>query len=355
MRVFKFLNFSVFRLYALEMSRMIKLNLLLVVSFFLGASCIANDISQKSMWSLSYKVISNQPSLSVPENKTRIKGIGVHAGKVIQIAQIGTIGETYQVETDSTGHFDITIPSSDTAIYYYAEGFQEMIFNQMDFKSGHELVIELYPQKDLKIKTIDGNIEAPIVAYKPIIYAYAKAPTAVNLQLKPKGDFTFTYPVYEDGWFFQVSENGMIEQGKKTYPYLFWEGELEDLTFQKKGNQIPGFLVKTDTIVDFLEHQLTACGLNYREKVDFITFWVPRMKVSPFVLVQFLIDEDYDASIAEITLNPEPDAMRRVYMIYASYASKPKLKLKPQEFEPIDRKGFTLIEWGGSQLEPTTL
>ena len=40
----------------------------------------------------------------------------------------------------------------------------------------------------------------------------------------------------------------------------------------------------------------------------------------------------------------------RVYMLFAPCSSELALTLKPQEFPVLTREGFTVLEWGGSDL-----
>jgi hypothetical protein len=309
----------------------------------------------KEIWetTLPFKVISDQPSLSVPSDKVRIKGCGKYKDVTILNALIGTVGEKYTTKTDSTGYFEITIPSSEKAIYYYADGYKEFLFNHVTFKSGHELVVELYPQSIYDAIELDDDErrKSPVVAYKPVIYAYAKQPTELLINIEPKGEMTFTYPAYQEQWKCEAKEDGLLQVGDKTYPYLFWEAHLDELSYQYEDGQIIGFLVQTDTLVPFLENVLSSCGLNDREKADFITFWAPKMQKSPYVLTQFLVDDVYESEIATLTVSPKPDNIRRVFMVYTPFWSKPKLKLKTPSFSPIKREGITIIEWGGSQLK----
>ena len=89
--------------------------------------------------------------------------------------------------------------------------------------------------------------------------------------------------------------------------------------------------------------------LNSTEKTDFITYWGPILERSEYALVQFIIDDDYNDKIAEMNIDPKPDALRRVYIL-CSELDNPTigLELIPQNFESFERKGFTVVEWGGS-------
>ena len=81
-----------------------------------------------------------------------------------------------------------------------------------------------------------------------------------------------------------------------------------------ENEKISGQLIKTDTLVDYLEASLTKMGLNQNEQTDFITFWAPQICLNEYVFIQFLIDEDYDEHIAGLDVSPIPDSRRRIFM-----------------------------------------
>ena len=69
-----------------------------------------------------------------------------------------------------------------------------------------------------------------------------------------------------------------------------------------------------------------------------------------YIIAQFLIDDQYHQLIAEIVIDPNPDAMRRIFLLYKGFEELPTLDVHPQLLKPFSRQGFTLIEWGGSDL-----
>ena len=111
------------------------------------------------------------------------------------------------------------------------------------------------------------------------------------------GDLTFTYPKLDEIWKVSVDGNGIDCDGKK-FPYLFWEGEIEQLSFNSsKEGVIDGELIKGAETVIFLEKKLDELSFNDKEKTDFITFWAPRMISSNFVMIQFILDQEYESQI----------------------------------------------------------
>jgi len=203
-------------------------------------------------------------------------------------------------------------------------------------------VIDFYASDNQEIMIVD----------KPVIYLYSEEEKEVNIQLNFEGDYTFTYPEYNNGWNVMVDKEGISSSSTSlTYPYLFWEGEMKELDFQDLNGQPYGFLVDTDTCISFLESSLSQLGFNSTETTDFITFWGPRLTKEKYGFIQFLIDDDYDDKIAGVQVSPQPESMRRVFMIFSSLKNKPEgMIYKTQELPAFNRKGFSLVEWGGSVI-----
>ena len=181
---------------------------------------------------------------------------------------------------------------------------------------------------------------------KPIIYLYPTQPTDLTLALKVHGELTFSYPKYNNGWTCTAYPNGDIKIGEKTYPYLFWEGEASqiDPIIQKTG-----FVVKSEDIVSFLEEKLSYIGLNHKEMTDFITFWAPRLEQNAYNYLHFSIGEEYAKNIATLNLNVQPDAELHLHLFHAAVG--PDFKVQSQELPQFERKGFTLVEWGGGPIQ----
>lgn len=178
---------------------------------------------------------------------------------------------------------------------------------------------------------------------KPVIYLYPEQPTDVSVRLDYQGKFTYTYPAYNDGWQVTAYPDGRLvnkADGSEHY-YLFWEGSGQfDWDFSS------GFCVPGPETEGFLRKVLPQTGLLPREYNDFITYWVPRMQHNRYNLIHFA-GEPYER-IAPLTVTPSPDAILRVHMVYRPLASP--VELPPQTFEPFERNGFTVVEWGGSSM-----
>ena len=87
-------------------------------------------------------------------------------------------------------------------------------------------------------------------------------------------------------------------------------------------------------------------GLTPREYNDFITYWVPKMQGNKYNLISFSGAEYYE--IAKLTVDPKPDSVIRIHMMWK--ALDEPVEIEPQVLPTYERKGFTLVEWGGTEL-----
>lgn len=180
---------------------------------------------------------------------------------------------------------------------------------------------------------------------KPVIYLYPTEETNVSVRVWPK-QMMESVPQYLDGWDVIAFPNGDIYNPKddKKYPYLFWEGKSDRPVVDRS----MGFVVDSGGIENFLEEKLKQQGLNKSEISDFVEYWAPRMKSKLYVYVYFMPQSDYDA-LVPFEINPKPDTVIRVYMLFKSL-DKP-INVEPQEFSAPERRGFTMVEWGGDRSE----
>lgn len=182
------------------------------------------------------------------------------------------------------------------------------------------------------------------VAYKPVIYLYPETPTEISVTLTLDGHLTCTYPDYSKGWdnFTAHPDGTLIFPDGKEYYCLYWEGiQAAEWDFSQ------GFCVKGEDTAAFLEWALAEQGLTPREANEFIIYWLPLMQNNPYNVISFQTDAYTSTAVLEIT--PTPDSLLRVMMAY--YPSDKAVEITPQEFEGFERDGFTVVEWGGSQVK----
>ena len=201
-------------------------------------------------------------------------------------------------------------------------------------------------KKAIRISYQAPNIKYnPIPVEKPIIYLYPEEKTDITVDLDFKGKLTYTYPYAEDGrWEVTANTDGTLtnKADNLEYSYLFWEGIADNFTadFSK------GFCVKGEDTTKFLQNILPKMGLTQKEYNEFIVYWAPRMQENEYNLISFQT-ENYE-QIAPLHINPAPDSMLRVYMAYKPLTNP--VTIEPQTFESFERKGFSVVEWGGCMV-----
>ena len=194
----------------------------------------------------------------------------------------------------------------------------------------------------LTVEASDWEPE-PGVAYKPVIYLYPEEKIKVSVNLTLDGRLTCTYPAYGSGWQVTAFPDGTLtDTSGKTYNYLYWEGETYAQYDLSKG-----FCVKGEDTAAFLEYALDKLGLTRREANEFIVYWLPLMEQNPYNIIAFQTDIYTDA--ARLEVNPAPDTLIRVFMAW--HGADTYVELPEQELDAPERKGFTVIEWGGTEIK----
>lgn len=184
----------------------------------------------------------------------------------------------------------------------------------------------------------------PGMDYKPVIYLYPTEEMEVSVKLELDGKLTCTYPFYQEGWTVLAAPGGTLTDAKgQTYNYLYWEGETYAQYDLSKG-----FCVKGEDTAQFLETALNQLGLNRREANEFIVYWLPLMERNPYNIISFQTDVYTEA--AKLEVNPTPDTLIRVFMAWQ--ASDSYVELEEQMLQAPQRSGFTVVEWGGTEIIP---
>ena len=181
---------------------------------------------------------------------------------------------------------------------------------------------------------------------KPAIYLYPETRTNINVKLDLKAKLIVSYPEYNsnEGWIVVADPDGSLINlaDNKEYSYLFWEAETYNADF----DLTKGFVVKGADTVSFLQTVLPQIGLNPVEYNEFIVYWYPKMKDNKYNLIHFAGKEYTD--MAKLTISPTPTSVLRVFMVYKPLQEP--IVIEPQSFSQFERKGFTVVEWGGLEL-----
>ena len=205
------------------------------------------------------------------------------------------------------------------------------------------------PMKDKKVNKVKVTADytstsEPGVEYKPIIYLYPEKETRISVKLGKPQNLLYTYPKYDGGWDVMAKPNGDLKDlrtGRNLYA-LYWEGKND-----AQADMSEGFVVKGKDTIAFLEEKLAILGLTDREANEFIIYWLPQMESNKYNFVRFQSMKEIDKNMP-LTVTPKPDSVIRVMMEFKALTGK--ISVKEQKLKTPARSGFTVVEWGGTEI-----
>lgn len=239
-----------------------------------------------------------------------------------------------------------------------SDGFNGEMMNKWPFdkRSVHVPVIndELFNGGYARViyQIVDGKpffLEADYLgglgaAAKPVIYLYPQSTTKVDVTLEYDGFLEVTYPKYQNGWSVLAHPDGTLINlaDNQEYSYLFWEGK-DSIQYDMS----KGFVVKREDTLTFLQDVLAEMGLLPKEYNEMIVYWLPLLLENEYNLITFQ-NEAYTKH-ARLNIDPEPDSILRVFMVYQGLVEP--FEIEEPEITPFIRKGFSVVEWGGSEVQ----
>lgn len=289
----------------------------------------------------SYEIVSSKKDAKLPAEKAiftfQINGIS-NANALTQIVY-SVNDEIDTVYLNNDLQIEVTVkPGKYNFEFFHSSYYKEIFIPKTAIEGSYRTHINL----NFKVSKQEN-----ITVKKPVIYLYPTTPTLVEVKVKPTGKFTFTYPLYEDGWKVMANADGSLIVNDQFYNYLFWESEQEmllaDISF------LDGFVVEGANSLAFLEEKLSAMGLNSKEKADFITFWGPQLIQNKRNFIHFYTNDECNR-FAELAISPQPTSTFRLYMVYAPFETHKEYNLMDQQLPIFNREGFTVLEWGGYEV-----
>ncbi|MDD6272961.1 MAG: hypothetical protein PUA90_05635, partial [bacterium] len=137
--------------------------------------------------------------------------------------------------------------------------------------------------------------------------------------------------------------NGDLHDKEGKYYYtLFWDAK-DDTEF----NNNDGFVVKGEDSANFLREKLAYIGLNDKEINEFIIYWIKDLESNKYNLIRFRQTEEIN-EFMPLEFNKQPDTLIRVAVDFK--ALDEMVEVKEQQLISTERKGFTVVEWGGRNV-----
>lgn len=198
---------------------------------------------------------------------------------------------------------------------------------------------------------------------KPAIYLYPEKPTDINVKLNLDGELTVSNPAYnaDTGWNVKAYPDGIIqltesdkdtsdgmrmhssevEGSIKTYPYLYYEAELNGISLPKEG-----FVFAKDELPKQLRLLMEKIGFNDKEISDFMEYWLPRLSEKPYYFVT-LLPENVINDKEKLTFSMAPDTLIRSRFVFEGLDAP--ISVKPlANISTYSRSGFVVTDWGGT-------
>lgn len=174
------------------------------------------------------------------------------------------------------------------------------------------------------------------VVKKPAVYLYPEKEMKVSVKVEVNGNLTFTDPEYNTGWNVNVKPDGTIDN---KYDYLFYEADLKKIELPEEG-----WVVEFSKIEKWFDEYLPKFGLNKKETEQFKEYWLKDLRKANFYEIKLLGNNFLEENM-NLIITPEPQTILRLNFYFKPLTEKKEIK--SPEIRKFERKGFTVIEWGG--------
>lgn len=277
-----------------------------------------------------YNLDNSKPKITITGTITDCENIPLPG---VKITNLYTKESFY---SDLDGNFSATVNVDDVLEFTYSE----MESKQLTAKENSKINIQLK-------KLPSSETTVPIMIKKPVIYLYPTQKTDITIGLDFKGKLLTSFPKYDKNWSVTAYPDGRIFDKKtnRFYNSLFWDGTQN---FPKEHyNYQSGFVVSKNDLTHFLVEKLSIIGLNNSETNEFVQYWLPILEQNETNFIHFYVNADYDV-ISKNNVSPKPDTSIRIFMEF--YGLDKSIEISEQNLSKTERKGFTLVEWGGSDV-----
>lgn len=261
----------------------------------------------------------------------------------------------------TTGQTHIIQVSESTTVLELKQKYSDITSVEVDsFKLIHNAK-QLDNDKNMQFYNIKASslLYLVLILKKPVIllYNYQKDTNVeVSLKLNKGINFSSVYPRPKAftnkadrlTWNVTFVENGKIklEDNQRYYPYLFYECDCVNFVDE---NEMHNFTcVSSEDVEDKLDKVLEKMGLNYAERCDMITYWLPQLTEKKYVNFGFVKNEAYE-KIVNLTVNPPPEVLIRVIMVFKCIDEFDKECPKELDYVPQINEDSTIqkvVEWG---------
>jgi hypothetical protein len=215
--------------------------------------------------------------------------------------------------------------SPEEAMNIFYEGITKEVDDNYDITGE---IVSLYDKMCKKVK--------PMPVKKPAVYLYPEQDMNIKVTLSVNGIITKTEPYYNSVWDVFATKNGIIND---KYDYLFYEADLNKIELPDEG-----WVVEYGNLENWFDKYLPALGLNKKETEQFKEYWLKDLKKENYYEIR-LLDYNFLNENMKLMVSPKPQTLIRLNFYFKPL--KEKTNLKEPEITKKERKGFTVVEWGG--------
>lgn len=176
---------------------------------------------------------------------------------------------------------------------------------------------------------------------KPVLYLYPEEKQVVTVEVHSPYEMIESIPPYNEGWTVTVEPCGKIDNH---YDYLFYE-LFTDYDFSREA----GWVIKRSNFVQKMGGILSEIGLAGQEIDDFVDYWDDSLSTHYDYYAAYYLLPDEIEEVASLTISEKPDSILRVSFLFVPLDQA--IELDSPTLEPFSREGFTVVEWGGLQVE----
>jgi hypothetical protein len=185
-------------------------------------------------------------------------------------------------------------------------------------------------------KTCKPDNQIHQIVKKPAVYLYPEKVTDISVKVAVNGCITYTEPLYKNGWNVNVTTVGLIDN---KYDYLFYEADINKIELPEEG-----WIVEFKELEKWFDEYLPQLGLNSKEKDQFKEYWLKDLKKANYYEIKLLGNNFLEENM-KLIISPEPQTLIRLNFYFKPLSEQKKIN-NPL-ITTTERKGFTVIEWGG--------
>lgn len=255
---------------------------------------------------------------------------------LVQVGKTNTGAAVYELK-------DKTAAMYTKAYGEYKQSYEAQAISFDTYVKNHGLVVMKNAKGELLVY-VRGQYAPSMGCAKPVVYLYPTSQMLVNV--KVGADVTVSEPLYTAGGWKNVlaRPDGQLTYQGKTYDSLFWEGQ----GYGSYPGIVSGTVIKRADAAATIRRQLGEQGLNTKETNDFMAFWESKIPNKPYIRLTWLNTAQMNA-LAPLSVSPKPDTIIRVFLDMDGFDTP--ISLPMQKLTKVERKGFTVVEWGGLTSE----